>query len=214
MASGRPAAEDPRNDPSLYPPIPRPYYDRDPIVVARSLLGALLCRRLEDGTLLVGRITETEAYLARGDSANHAHRGQTPRNRSMFGPPGHAYVYAIHSRHCLNVVTEPIGTPSAVLIRAVEPLVGVEQMCRLRCTADPTKLTTGPGRLCEAFAIDRRLDGEDLTRPLRLWLAAGEQIPAQAVACTPRIGVTSAKELPLRFLLRDSRFVSRRAPRR
>ncbi len=202
------------SDRPTYAPLQRDYYDRDPVVVARQLLGMLLCRRLPGDRLLVGRITETEAYLAREDTANHAHRGQTRRNRSMFGPPGHAYVYAIHSRHCLNVVTEPPGVASAVLIRAVEPLEGIDVMARLRGTDQLRNLTTGPGKLCEAFAINRDLDGEDMTRPIRLWIADGGSVHDAVVACTPRIGVTSAKELPLRFVLRDTPFVSRRPPRR
>jgi len=192
--------------------LPRSAFDRDPTTVARELLGALLCRRLPDGTLLVGRITETEAYLANGDTANHAHRGQTRRNRSMFGPPGHAYVYAIHACHCLNVVTEPPGVASAVLIRSIEPISGLETMRRLRRTHNLKVLTTGPGRLCMALAIDRMLDGEDMTRAARLWLAAGTPVPDRHVACTPRIGVSSAQDLLLRFVDRTTPYVSRRPP--
>jgi DNA-3-methyladenine glycosylase len=193
------------------PPLPRNFYDRDAARVARELLGKLLVRRL-GGRLTVGRIVEAEAYLAAGDSASHSFRGQTPRNAVMFGPAGHAYVYAIHSRWCLNVVTEPAGTPSAVLVRAVEPLVGITAMQRRRGVESLRDLARGPARLCEAFAVDRALNGLDLTRGRTLWIAAAADAQGQdgEVIVTPRIGVTSAHDLPLRFALADSPFVSGR----
>ncbi len=187
----------------------QPFFDRDPVTVARALLGKLLLRD-DGGQLLVGRIVETEAYLAAEDSASHSYRGQTPRNAAMFGPPGHAYVYAMHRYHCLNVVTEGEGIPSAVLVRAVEPLQGMEVMAPRRGTAHDTKLTSGPGKLCQAFAIDRSLDGWALTQGRRLWLAAPPSETALQVVATPRIGVTSAKELPLRFCDASSSCLSRR----
>jgi DNA-3-methyladenine glycosylase len=160
---------------------------------------------------IAGKIVEVEAYLARDDPANHAYRGRTRRNAAMFGPPGHAYVYTIHARFCLNAVTEPVGLPSAALIRAVEPVEGMELMQRRRGTEQRLNLTRGPARLCEAFAVDRALDGWDLTRGDRLWIAAPDLEPdtAEIVAAT-RVGVTSAKDLPLRFFLAESPFVSRR----
>lgn len=172
----------------------------------------------------VGRIVETEAYLATHDSACHAARGRTRKNASMFGRPGTAYVYAIHARWCCNVVTEPRGTPAAVLIRAVEPLAGLAAMEERRQTNRLLDLARGPARLCEAFAIDRRLDGWDLCRGHRLWLTTPlPQLPSPAnspspallpplppgsIRCSPRIGVTSAQDLPLRFYLASSPFVS------
>jgi len=193
-----------------YSPLPRSFYDRDVVVVARELLGKLLVRQVR-GRLTVGRIVEAEAYLGRGDPANHSYRGQTRRNTSMFGPPGHAYVYPIHSRYCLNAVTEPAGTPSAVLLRAVEPLEGVAAMQRRRETEVLRDLARGPGRLCEAFAVDRALDGYDLTLGRELWIAEPD---APAAPCetivTPRIGVTSAHDLPLRFALANCPYVSGR----
>lgn len=177
--------------------------------VARDLLGQRLVR-VTDGNLTAGRIVEVEAYVAQDDAANHAYRGRTKRNAAMFGPPGHAYVYAIHARFCLNVVTEPPGVPSAVLIRAVEPLTGVELMQGRRGTSDRLNLTRGPARLCEAFAIDRALDGWDLTRADRLWIAAQASAAKPArIATSARVGVTAAKDLPLRFFVADSLFVSR-----
>jgi len=187
----------------------RQFFDRDPMTVARELLGKLLFHEHCD-QLLVGRIVETEAYLAAEDSASHAYRGQTPRNTAMFGPPGHAYVYAMHRYHCLNVVTEGEGIPSAVLLRAVEPLQGIEVMSARRGTARYVNLTSGPGKLCQAFAIDRSLNQWELTQGRRLWLA--EPLSATEIdrAVTPRIGVTSAQDLPLRFCHAASACLSRR----
>jgi DNA-3-methyladenine glycosylase len=195
----------------LYPPLPRDFYDRHVVTVARELLGKLLVRRV-GASLTVGRIVETEAYLSAGDSASHGDRGRTRRNASMFGPPGHAYVYAIHSRWCLNAVTEPEGTSSAVLLRALEPLVGVAAMQRRRGIEALRDLARGPARLCEALAIDRALDGCDLTRGRGLWIADGQalDLPRLVMTVTPRIGVTSAHDLPLRFAAVGNPFVSGR----
>jgi DNA-3-methyladenine glycosylase len=184
------------------------FYHRDPVTVARELLGKLLVRSL-DGDFMIGRVVETEAYLAADDPANHAFRGRTGRNAVMFGPPGHAYVYAIHRYHCLNVVTEGEGVPSAVLIRAVEPLSGLDRMQRQRPTGRLTTLTSGPGRLCQALAIDRTLNGWDVTRAQRLWFVAPACSASVTITVTARIGVTSARQLPLRFCLGMSPFVSR-----
>ncbi len=197
--------------------LPREFYDRDPVRVARALLGCLLLRRARAG-LAGGRIVETEAYLADGDPACHASRGRTRKNASMFGRPGTAYVYAIHSRWCFNVVTEPEGRASAVLVRAIEPLAGLPLMQARRAArqagrddaALPARdLARGPARLCEALAIDRRLDGWDLTRGTRLWISADDGPRPAAIATSARIGVTSGGELPLRFYWAGSPFVSR-----
>ena len=190
-------------------PLPRRFYDRPVERVARDLLGKRLLRRAAN-CFTTGRIVEVEAYLPLGDSASHAFRGQKPRNAAMFGPPGHAYVYAIHSRHCLNVVTEPEGIASAVLIRAVEPLDGLDLMKKRRGTERVLDLARGPGRLCQAFDLDRAMDGWDLVRGQRLWIAVDEgfDLTDQQVVVTPRVGVTSAKDLPLRFFVAACRFVS------
>lgn len=187
----------------------RQFFDRDPVTVARELLGKFLCHE-DRGQLLVGRIVETEAYLAAEDPASHSYRGQTPRNTAMFGPPGHAYVYAMHRYHCLNVVTEGEGIPSAVLLRAVEPLQGLEVMSPRRGTARYADLTNGPGKLCQAFGIDRSLNQWELTQGQRLWLAEPRSESEIAIVATPRIGVTSAQELPLRFCDGASTCLSRR----
>lgn len=188
--------------------LPSAFFDRDPITVARALLGKLLVR--DDGAqLLAGRIVETEAYLAAADPASHSYRGQTPRNTAMFGPPGHAYVYAMHRYYCLNVVTEGEGAPSAVLLRAVEPLQGMEAMFPRRGTTRYVDLTSGPGKLCQAFAIDRSLDRWNLARGQRLWLADPASETDIDIVATPRIGVTSAQNLPLRFCDAASACLSR-----
>jgi DNA-3-methyladenine glycosylase len=189
--------------------LPRSFYNRDVVLVAQELLGKLIVRRSRAG-LCVGRIVETEAYLAEGDSACHAFRGKTKKNATMFGKPGLAYVYSIHARYCLNAVTEARGRASAVLIRAIEPLVGIEVMQQRRGLERITDLCRGPARLCEALGADRRLDGWDITRHQRLWFAediASDTDPPP-IARSPRIGVTSAEALELRFFIDGSPFVS------
>lgn len=190
-------------------PLSRRFYNRNVAVAARALLGHFLIHTAAAGTTL-GRIVEVEAYLSEGDSACHAARGKTPRNAAMFGPPGHAYVYAIHSRWCLNAVTEPAGVACAVLVRAVEPLEGIELMRERRQREPLLDLARGPGRLCQAFGIDKALNTWDMTLGERLWIARARQPLArsEAVGISPRIGVTSAHELPLRFFIADNRWVS------
>lgn len=197
----------PLQDGNSLAPLPATFYARDPVTVARALLGMFLVRE-DNGDMMVGRIVETEAYLASQDPACHGARGQTPRNATMFGPPGYAYVYAIHRYHCVNVVTEAPGVPSAVLIRALEPLQGLEAMHQRRHTDHPVNLTSGPGKVCQALAIDRTLDAWDLTRGSRLWITASPSPPPSTITATPRIGVTSARELPLRFHEAANPFVS------
>jgi DNA-3-methyladenine glycosylase len=159
--------------------------------------------------LTAGRIVEVEAYLAADDPACHAARGKTKRNASMFAAPGRAYVYSIHSRWCFNVVTLPEDVPSAVLIRAIEPLDGLALMHRRRPgVTRPIDLARGPARLCQALGIDRDLDGHDLTVGRRLWIENAD-VPA-AILITPRIGISSAQDLPLRFLISDCPYVSKR----
>jgi DNA-3-methyladenine glycosylase len=199
---------DPRSAPDPVPEqvglkrVPRAFFDRDTDQVAHDLLGLLLVRNLE-GRRMVGRIVETEAYLGPQVLASHSRRGPTPSNRAMFGPPGHAYVYRIYGvHHCLNFVTEPEGHGSAVLIRAIEPLEGIEARTR------------GPGLLCRALRVDRSLDGLDLAGEA-LWVAEPEVRPRVSVVRSRRIGVDYAgawaKRL-LRFHIRGNPFVS--GPRR
>lgn len=192
--------------------LPREFYHRDTVEVARELLGKRLVRRSLEG-VATGRIVEVEAYLPIDDPACHASRGRTRSNEAMFGPPGRAYVYPIHSRYCFNVVTQGEGIPTAVLIRAIEPLTGIELMQRRRGRQDRSELARGPARLCQALAIDRRLDHWDLVRGQRLWI--DDEFSGSTtlvVGQSKRIGVTSAHDLLLRFFEANSLWVS--GPRR
>ena len=177
------------------------------VAFARALIGVTLVRRLDDGTLVSGRIVETEAYEV-GDPCSHAFRGPTPRNRSMFARHLHAYVYLIYgTAFCLNISSESAGAGAAVLIRAVEPLAGVDAMRALRGPHIAERdLTRGPGRLCTAFAIDRMLDGADMETDGRLWLTAGGS--GGEVGESVRIGITKAADRLHRFYERGSRYLS------
>ncbi len=183
--------------------------------VARELLGRVLVRRLPDGTELRARIVETEAYRGAEDTASHASRGMTKRNAVMFGPPGYAYVYLIYGRyHCLNVVTEPEGVAGAVLIRAAEPLTGLDRMRTLRPVRRPVDLTNGPGKLCQALAVDRSLNGTDCVAGHVLWIEAGSPVDDSAVERLPRVGIDYADERDRtalwRFVIRGNQWVSKR----
>jgi len=197
--------------------LPPEVFLQSTIDVARQLLGARIVRELPEGRL-VGRIVETEAYLS-NDPACHGVRelpgGErihrcTRRNMTMFGPPGRAYVYFTYGNHYLfNIVTQPEGVPEAVLIRAVEPLEGIDLMLQRRGLCEPRLLTNGPGKLARAMAIDCSLDGHDLTQP-PLYLQPGERVPDDQVVTTHRIGITRGADLPYRFYERDNPWVSRR----
>lgn len=140
-------------------PLPRSFYDRDTVTVARNLLGKVLVKEFR-GKILSGRIVEVEAYRGSDDPASHAHRGLTDRNRVMFEAPGHAYVYFTYGMHyCLNVTTEPAGQPGAVLLRAVQPLKGIPVMIKHRRTRDPKSIANGPAKLTQAFAITKNRTG-------------------------------------------------------
>jgi len=172
------------------------------------LLGAVLEHRTAEGTVR-GRIVETEAYLGPDDPACHAAAGLTERTRILHGPPGHAYVYFIYGMHwCFNAVTREAGHGSAVLVRALEPLSGLALMRRRREIDDDVGLTSGPARLCEAFAIGRSQNGVRLDRgPLRI--LQGLSVPDESVLITPRIGIRKAADWPLRFLVKQNAFVSK-----
>ena len=201
-----------------FKPLPRKFYEPSALVVAPQLLGHWLVRDTPEGPV-GGPIVETEAYIA-GDAACHAARGLTPRNRVMFGPPGHAYVYFIYGCHfCVNAVCQPPGLAEAVLIRAIEAQVGLGYLRKKRGLAGGRALTNGPAKLCEAMQIDRQLNGADLcARRSGLIIAENSQVEdflqkRGPVVTTVRIGLTRAADLPLRFYLDRSPFVSRRAPR-
>lgn len=201
--------------PEAIHPLPRGFFARDPRRVARALLGKVLVRN--ERPRLTARIVEVEAYLGKDDPAAHAAAGRTARNDVLFGPPGHAYIYFIYGNHyCLNVSCEPEGQAGGVLFRAAEPLEGIKEMSRARgievaSEKDLRNLTSGPGRLCEAFGITRvRDNGGDLTSSASsLWLGDDGYRP-RGVAVTPRIGITKAADHPLRYLLEQNPFVSRK----
>ncbi len=187
------------------------FYARGTERVARELLGAVLeCTAF--GVRCRGRIVETEAYLGEHDAACHAAAGRTARTEVLYGPPGRAYVYFIYGMHwCVNAVTRREGLPSAVLIRAVEPLEGVDAMRRRRAGARAlAELTNGPAKLCEAFAITGpRHHGASLTTS-SLRILEGDKLSDREVAVTPRIGIARAADWPLRWVVRGSEHLSAR----
>jgi DNA-3-methyladenine glycosylase len=179
------------------------FYKCDTLQVARTLLGKKLVRQI-NGLELSGMIVETEAYCGKADSACHAHCGMTQRNAVMFGEPGHAYVYFTYGMHyMLNLVTEAKGRPCAVLVRAIMPLTGIEEMEARRKTKG-SELTNGPAKLCQALGIDKSLNGWDLTCRKELWIADYKKFPAKSIITTPRIGIDYAEKehrnAPWRFL--------------
>jgi DNA-3-methyladenine glycosylase len=195
-------------------PLDRAFFARNPRRVARELLGKVLVR--DSGKLhLAARIVEVEAYLGRNDPASHSAAGNTARTAVLFGPPGYAYVYFIYGNHyCLNVSCEPEGKAGGVLFRALEPLVGIKAMehargITLQGPRDLPKLTSGPGRLAEAFGITRQRDnGCDLTSPRSgLWIGEDDFRP-RGIRITPRIGISKATDQPLRYVLAGNPFVS------
>jgi DNA-3-methyladenine glycosylase len=191
--------------------LPRSFYSRSALDVASDLLGKVLIRRLRRRNL-AGKIVETEAYAGPHDLACHASKGHTPRTAVMFGEAGHAYVYMIYGFHfCLNVVTERVGYPAAVLIRAVEPIENVDVMRRARGNPErETDIASGPGKLCRAMSIDKKLNGEDLLAAT-LWIE-DRKLDAETIRTSPRVGVDYAgeyKDKPWRFYLEGNPHVSR-----
>jgi DNA-3-methyladenine glycosylase len=199
----------------------RDFYRRSTLAVARELLGQRLVRVI-DSERLSGLIVEVEAYIGEDDAACHAACGRTPRNETMYGPPGHAYVYFIYGmHHCLNVVTEEEGFPAAVLIRALEPLEGLDIMRRHRLplSSPPMggkeggrELTNGPAKLCQALAIVKSFNGVDLCTSEVLFIEEGRMVAQEEIAASPRIGVKAderARSVPWRFYLKGNGFVSR-----
>jgi len=194
----------------------RSFFEDAPERVAPKLLGKLLVRKTGTG-IVAGRIVEVEAYLgphnATPDPAAHSHRGPTPRNEVLFGPPGHAYVYFIYGRYyCMNFSCEQEGMGGGILLRAVEPVAGIEQMARRRGLPPdvaPYDLTGGPGRLCEAMGITRKAqNGLDLLDPRSPLQVRDDGFRVTRVLVTRRIGIRHAVELPLRFSLPENECVS------
>ena len=187
--------------------LPRSFYERPTLEVAKDLLGKYLVHHTAEATL-IGKIVETEAYVGPDDKASHASRGQTKRTEIMFGPAGYAYVYLIYGMyHCLNVVTEREGFPAAVLIRALEPITEGDPS-----TLAGEKLTNGPGKLCRYMKIDNRLNGADLCG-LALYIEdRGQKVMPEQIIAAKRVGVEYAgrwKEKPWRFYIKGSPYVSK-----
>ena len=180
--------------------LPRAFYDRDPIEVAHDALGLWLVH-VSGGVERIGRIVEVEAYLGPHDLAAHSSRGRTKRTEVMFGPPGHAYVYLVYGMyHCMNLVTEPEGRASAVLLRALEPISGLDESA------------SGPGRLCRAMRVDLRQNGHDLVSANLYVRRPPVQVPF-SITRARRVGVDYAGSWArrlLRFYIKDNRYVSRR----
>lgn len=178
--------------------LPHAFFDRSPSLVAPELLGKVLVRKLGD-QILSGRIIETEAYLAFEDEASHGFIGKTKRNAALFSAAGHAYVYRIHQQYCLNAVTEDENSPSAVLIRGLQPLEGIELMQQFRKRDKLQDLTSGPGKLTQALQIDLSFNGIDLTAPEKNLYIYDDGFNVTQIEESPRIGISKAKDRLLRF---------------
>jgi DNA-3-methyladenine glycosylase len=197
--------------------VPRRFYLDSPDLVARKLLGKLLVRKSKAEQPMMGRIVEVEAYFGEADPASHSFAGKSARNAVLFGPPGHAYVYFIYGMHfCLNVSCEPEGQAGGVLFRALEPICGIEAMAKARGLTTPVagvkalaNLTSGPGRLCQAFGITRVRDNDaDFTASQSELQIRDDGFRTGDVLVTPRIGISKDAERPARFLLAGNPFVS------
>lgn len=197
----------------------RAFFNRDPRIVARELLGKLIVRR-EGRKQLAGRVVEVEAYLGAGDLAAHAAAGHTARNAVLWGPPGHAYVYFIYGVHyCLNISCLPAGEAGCILIRALEPVSGIADMAKERELADLDltaprdlrKLASGPGKLCEALGITRPRDNaKDMLSPKSDLQVMSDGFRVEEVAVTQRIGIKKSAELPLRYVIGGNHFLSKK----
>jgi DNA-3-methyladenine glycosylase len=195
-------------------PLRRAFFNRDPRLVSRELLGKVLVRK-EGRKFLAGRVVEVEAYLGSEDAAAHSAAGKTPRNAVLFGPPGYAYVYFIYGNHyCLNVSCLPDGEAGGILFRALEPLAGMEEMALRRDLSIQSprglrNLTSGPGKLAEAFGITRERDNaKDLTSAHSDLFLSDDNVRVSQVVETRRIGITKAEDMPLRYLIAGNAFVS------
>jgi len=193
-------------------PLPRAFFARPCLDVARELVGCVLVRRTRDGTRIAARLVEVEAYLGDGsDPGSHAHRGPTPRSATMFGPPGHLYVYLSYGMHvCANLVAEPEGRAGGILMRAAEPLEGVDEMERrrgLEFARPDRRLTGGPGRLGQAFGLELAHDGVSALRGE--WTVRAPTEAPRRVESTPRIGLSQGAALPYRFIDPKSPWLSR-----
>ncbi len=192
-------------------PLPRTFYTRETIDVARDLIGKSIVRTLHDAQL-IGRIVEAEAYQGKDDPASHASNGKTERNEPMYGPPGYTYVYFIYGMHwMLNISAHIEDCPGAVLIRALEPLQGIERMCKHRGGRPRAQVTNGPAKLAQALAIDGRLNSHNLCDLDAIAVIEGTLRPDETIVAGPRIrvpGDAEAKSRPWRFWIEDNPYVS------
>jgi DNA-3-methyladenine glycosylase len=183
----------------------RSFYERDAISVAKDILGKLLVRKI--GTILLsGKITEVEAYLPFIDAAAHSYVGRTKRNKSLFGEAGHIYIHKMHGWNLMDFVVEFENIPGSVLIRSMEPKEGIDTMMKLRNTENVNNLTNGPGKVCEALQISAEFDGVDITSPNSpIYIVDLKEEKNIQIAETPRIGISKAKELNLRFVISNKK---------
>jgi DNA-3-methyladenine glycosylase len=189
--------------------LPSAFFARDTVKVAPELLGKYLVR-LKDGERMIGRIVEVEAYRGSDDPASHAFRGLTPRNAPMFGDPGRAYVYFTYGNHyCLNVTTQKAGTPGAILLRALEPVEGIDVMRRFRPNVPDSELTNGPGKLTKALAIDKSLNEQDMTIKGPLFVADPGKDDLEIWRST-RVGIREGLDRLWRFYIKGNPYVSKR----
>jgi DNA-3-methyladenine glycosylase len=192
--------------------LPRSFFARETVLVAQELLGKLLVHESPEGTT-IGRIVETEAYLGRLDPAAHAYKGERPRTRDLFKSPGTIYVYFTYGMHyCCNVVTNRTGLGEAVLLRAVEPISGIELMRKRRPVNSDTQLTNGPAKLVQAFGISMNQSGEDATSsPLHFSAPTAQlqHLPNEEIVTTTRVGISKAKDQLLRYYIKNNRYVSK-----
>jgi DNA-3-methyladenine glycosylase len=200
--------------------LPRSFYLRPTLTVAKDLLGKYLIRKISN-KFLIGKIVEVEAYLGKTDPASHAYRGKTKRNEVMFGQGGHLYVYFTYGMHfCANIVTEEVGKGCAVLLRAIEPIEGIKVMKENRknkrrnglmekwSDGKLLNLTNGPAKLCEAFNIKREQNGTDLLQD-KIYIAKGESHPRFQIGSSTRIGITNATDKKWRFFIKGNSYVSK-----
>jgi DNA-3-methyladenine glycosylase len=192
-------------------PLPRSFYDRNPDLVARDLLGKVFVHEV-DGKTLKGKIVEVEAYLASGDEAAHNFKGKNKRNQSLYREAGHAYIHSMRQYFLLDLVTEGVDVPSSVLIRAVEPIEGVEHMKKNRDVDKIEDLASGPSKFCIAFKINKELDGIDTTKTDSPFYIEDPVVPDEnlQIETSVRIGISRAKDIPLRFWIKGSSFTSRK----
>jgi DNA-3-methyladenine glycosylase len=193
-----------------YKPLPRKFYLRDSLTVAKNLLGKILIKR-DGNKLLTGKIVETEAYMGDLDPGSHAYKKFTDRNKVMYETGGLAYVYFIYGNYyCFNVVCGAKGIANAVLIRAVEPVEGIDVMkVNRKNTENPHDLTNGPAKLCMAFKIDKKFYGRDLTSDKEIFISESEINTEFEILLSKRIGLSNGADLPYRFFIKDNPFVTK-----